>query len=111
MISVRPDEWRRVRDVFDRALALPAGQRQWVVTEACLGDEDLHRHVSALLEAHERADDFLETACVVPALESPEEDLSGAQFGPYRLDSRIGGGGMGGGYHVQGRRLSRPLGV
>ncbi len=111
MISLLPEEWRRVRNVFDRALELPAGQRRTFVTEACLGDELLLRHVSTLLDAHERADDFLETGCVTVAAGWPDEDLTGAQFGPYYLESRIGGGGMGEVYRARDTRLGRTVAI
>src|SRR5678815_365885 len=95
MTAMRPEEWRRVRDLFDRSVALPAGERTQFVADACLADEGLHRQVSALLHAHEHAHDFLETACVTTVAAWPNEDLTGTQFGPFLLESRIGGGGMG----------------
>ena len=50
MISLGPDQWRRVRDVFDRALAMPAGDRVQFVADACLDDEVFHGQVATLLE-------------------------------------------------------------
>ena len=70
-----------------------------------------HRRVSTLLDAHERAHDFLETACVATVAEWPDEDLAGAQFGPYRLESRIGGGGMGEVYRARDSRLGRTVAI
>jgi len=111
MTPLRPEEWRRVRAAFDRAVALPASQRRQFVADACLGDEGFHRRVSTLVDAHERADDFLETACVATVAEWPAEDLSGAEFGPYRLESRIGGGGMGEVYRARDSRLGRTVAI
>ena len=111
MTSMRPEEWRRVRDLFDRAVALPAGGRTQFVADACLGDEGLHRQVSALLDAHEHAHDFLETACVTTVAAWPNEDLTGTQFGPFLLESRIGGGGMGEVYRARDTRLGRTVAI
>ncbi|HEY6360994.1 MAG TPA: serine/threonine-protein kinase, partial [Vicinamibacterales bacterium] len=111
MISLRPGEWRRVRDVFDRALATPAGDRVQFVADACLDDEVFHGQVATLLDAHERADDFLETGCVATVAGWTDEDLTGAQFGPYRLESRIGGGGMGEVYRARDTRLGRTVAI
>ena len=33
--------WRRVEELFDRAMEVPAGQREAWVREACAGDADL----------------------------------------------------------------------
>jgi len=111
MTSMRPEEWRRVRDLFDRAVALPVGGRAQFVADACLGDEGLHRQVSALLDAHEHAHDFLETACVTTVAAWPNEDLTGTQFGPFLLESRIGGGGMGEVYRAHDTRLGRTVAI
>ena len=111
MPPLRPEEWRLVRENFDRAVALPADQRLQFVAAACLGDEILSRRVLTLLDAHQRAHDFLETACMVTVAEWPHEDLAGAQFGPYRLESRIGGGGMGEVYRARDSRLGRTVAI
>ncbi len=111
MTSLRPDEWRRVRDIFEGAVALPVGQRRGFIMEACVGDERLRAHASTLLDAHERAGDFLETTCVASGAELPDDNLEGAQFGPYRLESRIGGGGMGEVYRARDTRLGRIVAI
>jgi len=111
MTAMRPEEWRRVRDLFDRSVALPAGERTQFVADACLADEGLHRQVSALLHAHEHAHDFLETACVTTVAAWPNEDLTGTQFGPFLLESRIGGGGMGEVYRARDTRLGRTVAI
>ena len=108
---MRPEEWHRVRDLFDRAVALPAGGRTQFVADACLGNEGLYRQVSALLDAHEHAHDFLETACVATVAAWPNEDLTGTQFGPFLLESRIGGGGMGEVYRAHDTRLGRTVAI
>ena len=111
MISLHPDEWRRVRSLFERAVDVPAGERMQFVAEACLGDEAFHGRVATLVAAHERARDFLETGCVATIAGWLEEDLSGAQFGPYRLESRVGGGGMGEVYRARDTRLGRTVAI
>jgi serine/threonine protein kinase len=111
MTLLRPEEWRRFRDTFDRAAALPANERIPFVAEACLGDDVFHRRVLTLLDAHDHARDFLETACVATIAEWPDEDLTGAEFGPYRLESRVGGGGMGEVYRARDTRLGRTVAI
>jgi hypothetical protein len=47
--------------IFTEALRLPADERAAFLDRACAGDEDLRRKVAALLRAHGRVGDFLET--------------------------------------------------
>ena len=111
MNTARPEEWRRIREAFDRAVALPSSERLQFVADTCLGDDGFHRRVSTLLDAHDRAHDFLETGCMATVADWPAEDLAGAEFGPYRLESRIGGGGMGEVYRARDSRLGRTVAI
>ena len=47
--------------VFTEALRFPAEERAAFLDHACAGDENLRRKVEALLRAHERVGDFMET--------------------------------------------------
>jgi hypothetical protein len=47
--------------IFTEALRFPAEERAAFLDRACAGDENLRRKVEALLRAHERVGDFLET--------------------------------------------------
>ena len=47
--------------IFTEALRFPAEERAAFLERACAGDENLRRKVEALLRAHERVGDFLET--------------------------------------------------
>ncbi len=111
MNTVAPGDWQRVRALFDGAVALPAGERPRFVADACAGDEACGRRVSSLLGAHERAAGFLEAGCLASLSGWRDDDLSGTQFGPYRLESRVGGGGMGEVYRARDTRLGRTVAI
>src|SRR4029434_8658013 len=48
--------WPRVREIFERAIALPPRERAEFVRNACEGDHALAADVAALLEAYEAED-------------------------------------------------------
>src|SRR5947207_5121824 len=97
--------------VFNAALQLPANERVGYLSETCRGDVQLHSHVAALLEAHERAGAFLQEPINRPPAPSiagaarqangdrnqlaPMGKISGDHVGRYKLLEQIGEGGCG----------------
>ncbi len=100
-----PGRWQRVEEVFAEVAPLPPAEREERLERLCGGDADLLREVRSLLAADGAAGDFLES----PALsETEREDLgraarqaapvlpaAGWRIGPYRVERRLGQGGMG----------------
>jgi serine/threonine-protein kinase len=97
------EHWQKVEEVFQTALDLAPGERTEYVERMCAGDAELLRAVSALIEQHEAAGDFLEQPVyeqsgldVLPPSSSDEQDpLLGERIGAYKIEREIGRGGMG----------------
>ena len=110
-----PDRWRRINDLFHAALDREPAERGDFLRSACGDDSRLIAEVESLLQSHEQADDFIE----VPAYESAahrleaeaDESLVGRQLGPYRVDEKIGRGGMGVVYLAEDTRLGRTVAI
>ena len=93
-MSSRPDDWSRVREAFEGALAFPADARPAYLSRTCGGDAALRQQVEALLASHERAKSFLETpAAPVATIAVNTMPLEGQRIGTYQLSARIGAGG------------------
>jgi serine/threonine-protein kinase len=112
MSKLTPTEWSRFEQVLDHALELPPDDRASFIDRTCGPDDLLRREARALVEAAERAGDFLERpvdACAAGLLreiaEEAEEEAgvdatergsaAGGRLGPYRLVRELGRGGMG----------------
>jgi len=94
-----PDRRRQIEALFDEALDRPVDARAAFLDEACADDPDLRAAVQRLLDAYADAPSFLEgdAADVGQAWAAEEEaahDRRGEIIGPYRLQERIGQGGM-----------------
>ena len=110
-MSIRADDWGRIRAVFDVAVGLSGAERQAHVDRACAQDPELRRQVEALLGSHDRADTFLETPARVligEPVDVPDE-IVGRRIGSYQVESRIGAGGMGEVYLARDTNLNRPV--
>ena len=96
---MKAERWQRINDLFQSAAERAPEERAAFLDQACDGDTGLCREVESLIASYERAEHFIEA----PAFEvSPElltNDKTGALVGElighYRVESLIGGGGMG----------------
>lgn len=93
-------EWNaKANELFLEALDRPAGRaRIDFLNEVCIDEDDLKAKVLALLNAGERADDFLSSPAhelLRSSLDAPPLEGPGTVIGPYKLLQQIGEGGMG----------------
>ena len=111
-MPLSPEDWPRVRDVFEGALALPADRRPAYLAEKCSGDEALRQEVESLLAWDARAQ-ILPDAPVLVRVDDATvmKNLEGRRIGPYQLASKIGAGGMGEVYKARDTRLDRAVAI
>jgi Tol biopolymer transport system component/serine/threonine protein kinase/tetratricopeptide (TPR) repeat protein len=99
-----PDRWKKVEEIFNAAVEVPAAEREAYLNEVCGADRELRQEVERLMALDEKAGDFIESPVAyseitrivnLPFSGDLSITLSGQQIGAYRLEREIGRGGMG----------------
>ncbi|MBW8877301.1 MAG: serine/threonine protein kinase [Acidobacteria bacterium] len=86
------ERFRRLRAIFDVVAETPPGERQRALEELCRGEPDLQSEAEALLAAEADASAFLADLSQAAGVALPS--LLGRQLGPYRIERKLGEGGM-----------------
>ena len=90
-----PERWREVKDLFDRAMERPAGERAALLDQERRRDPELAREAEQLVAANAAAGDFLEKPAVEQIVLPAEAPRAPARIGPYDVERELGHGGMG----------------
>jgi serine/threonine protein kinase len=96
---MNPERWQAVGELFERALALPAGERTTCVERSSAGDDELRSEVLSLLASHKALPGgFVQEKIKNALVAFHQANVAGglpARIGPYQVVGELGRGGMG----------------
>jgi len=103
-----PERWARMKEIFGVALETPEAERDAYLESACGGDAELRTDIEHLL-AEEGHADF--RSPVSGMLRSPPALSKGTMLGRYRIEEKLGEGGMGMVYRAYDTQLRRKIAI
>jgi serine/threonine protein kinase len=100
-----PERWQQVKDLLHSVLDQPAAEQAAFLNHAAGRDDSLRLEVESLLEFQEGNENFIETSALEITARSvgaeAQDEMAGAQIGPFKVEREIGRGGMGAVYLAQ----------
>jgi len=119
---VDPSRWDRLETLLEEAERIPAGERAAFVERETRGDPELRAELSTLLDASAGAADYLHRLRqgllgtdvdgilrAAPGAADAPDPWIGRTVSHYRIEDRIGGGGMGVIYRARDLKLHRTV--
>jgi len=111
--------WHKAKQIYQSAIALDPPQREAFLIKACAGDDLLRREVESPLSHRPEAENFMESPALDAAARAlaqeqsrePDPDLSGRSLLQYRVEEKIGAGGMGVVYRARDTKLDRQVAI
>ena len=109
--------WKQIDELFDAVLDLPETEREGFLSEKCAGDAELKKKVLTLLKATTTGNFLEQSAMGIAARNLAEaqtivieqQQVIGRAFGSFRIEQRLGAGGMGEVYLATDEKLKRKV--
>lgn len=94
---MHPERWRMIDELFHEAIELPQNRRAEFLASACRGDASLRAEIEKLIDACNKAENFIETPPLLDeiTIEFARPQTGELRLGAYRVIREIGRGGMG----------------
>ena len=109
----RTDQWRRIEEICDTALAQPPTDRAAFLRSVCAADEAIRPEIDAILSNVVRVEAFLEQPIgeIAAQVIEPATDavLTGFRLNSFVIGPLIGAGGMGQVYRARDTELNRDV--
>lgn len=100
-----PERWQQVKELLQSVLEQPTEEQTAFLNHVAGGDDPLRLEVESLLEFQEGNENFIETSALEITARSvgaeSQDEMAGAQIGPFQVEREIGRGGMGAVYLAQ----------